>query len=340
MIERAESIEIEHCNGDCAAGPLAVGEQFRESVLEFLPIRQAGERIVSGEILQTRMRFFEVARAAFGALLESIATHRDHQCDGQHGAADGGDADRQQVRGHLLPATRREYQVPVSQHARIRRQNGDRGGNCRNGTYCSRVPGPVVAAFEPEPEGSKECEERPEEGRACPGKPIVQRELLERVAQCGAVSRTHTERKGERAARYFGRVRFAACDEQERANLARNCNRERYDEPEDAYARSLGWPKREHLDEVRRPQAETQSDRGEQHDAPAPARRDPGNPDGDREDRTCLEHGHESRERKCRRVGCKGSHRSSLKASEARQGSARRSEGISRLVGMGGGETL
>ncbi len=62
MIDRAEMIQIEHRNGNGAAVALSVGDRLRETVLESLPIRQTGERIMGGEILQARMDFFELAR--------------------------------------------------------------------------------------------------------------------------------------------------------------------------------------------------------------------------------------------------------------------------------------
>jgi hypothetical protein len=97
MVDRAEMIQIEHHDRDGVAMALGVGDRFYEAFFESLPIRQAGERIMSGEILQARMYFFEFACIAAGPFAQHAARNGDHLSHCEHRAGQGSGGNHEQV---------------------------------------------------------------------------------------------------------------------------------------------------------------------------------------------------------------------------------------------------
>ena len=99
MIDRAEMIQIKNRNGNGTPVAFGVSNRFYETVLEPLPIRQARERVMGGEILQARMDFLEFAGIPFALFPECVAGSGHYLDDRQHGSAERSDGDHEKALG-------------------------------------------------------------------------------------------------------------------------------------------------------------------------------------------------------------------------------------------------
>ncbi len=149
VVDRAEPVQIENRHRYGTAGTRRITDRLGETLLEEGPVRKSRQRVVSGEILQTRVHFLDLSRVALGAQLEFSAIHGDDVSHRQNRERERRQRDGQElhVARRADAAERAEDQMPVFQRETVQPDDRSRPGECsrallQRGERRARLSGP------------------------------------------------------------------------------------------------------------------------------------------------------------------------------------------------------
>jgi hypothetical protein len=103
----------------------------------------------------------------------------------------------------------------------MRAEDAHGSGEHSQGAGAARFPGSITSELDPNPKGREEGDEDEQKRAANPLQAFAHDEFARRFIESRAMCYLDPNGQCECAARYSSSVRLAACDEQERAGLAR-----------------------------------------------------------------------------------------------------------------------